>query len=97
MNHYLGPGGDAMDPRVSPLLAADHSRLPPAFVLTAGYDPLHDEGVDYAQRLSQAGTPSTAVCFERQIHGFLLMGRVLDEARAAVELCAAGLRRALRG
>jgi acetyl esterase len=71
------------------------SGLPPALVLTAGHDPLRDEGLAYAQRLSAAGTQCTYVCFERQIHGFLLMGRVLDEANDAVGLCAAALRRAL--
>ena len=71
------------------------SRLPPALVLTAGYDPLRDEGLDYARALTAAGNRATYVCFERQIHGFITMGRVLDEANAAVSLCAAELRRAL--
>jgi acetyl esterase len=92
---YLGGPAHDSDWRASPLLAADLSRLPPALVLTAGYDPLRDEGLQYAQRLTAAGTPCTYVCFERQIHGFVLMGRVLAEARSAVALCAAELRRAL--
>jgi acetyl esterase len=83
------------DWRASPLLHEDLSRLPPAFVLTAGYDPLRDEGLQYAQRLTEAGNVSTLVCFERQIHGFILMGKVIDEANAAVQLCAAQLRQAL--
>ena len=70
--------------------------LPPALVLTAGYDPLRDEGVAYAQRLSEAGVRASLVSFERQIHGFILMGRVIDEANEAVALCADALRRALR-
>ncbi len=93
--HYL-PDPAAFDGwRASPLHHADLSKLPPALVLTAGFDPLRDEGAAYADRLSAAGTPTTYVCFERQIHGFILMGRVLDEARSAVALCAAELRRAL--
>ena len=65
--------------------------LPPALVLTAGFDPLRDEGLDYADRLVAAGNRATYVCFERQIHGFITMGRVIDEANAAVRLCAAEL------
>ena len=70
--------------------------VPPALVLVAGFDPLHDEGVDYAQRLSAAGVRATLVNFERQIHGFITMGKVIDEANDAVAVCAAALRRALR-
>ncbi len=83
------------DWRASPLLAADLSRLPPALVLTAGYDPLRDEGRLYADALSAAGTTAQYICFERQIHGFITMGRVIDEANTAVALCAAVLKRAL--
>jgi len=66
-------------------------------VLTAGFDPLRDEGLQYANALSAAGVPAQYVCFERQIHGFITMGRVLEEANTAVELCAAALSRAWRG
>jgi acetyl esterase len=83
------------DWRASPLLAPDLSRLPPALVLTAGFDPLRDEGRQYADALSAAGNRVQYVCFERQIHGFVPMGRVLDEANTAVDLCAAALRRHL--
>lgn len=95
---YLGERGAAAeaDWRASPLLHSDLSRLPPALVLVAGYDPLHDEGAQYADALSAAGTPATLVSFDRQMHGFILMGGVLDEAHAAVQLCAAQLREALR-
>jgi acetyl esterase len=64
-------------------------------VLTAGHDPLRDEGRQYADALSAAGTRCGYVCFERQIHGFITMGRVIDEANTAVALCAAVLQRAL--
>jgi acetyl esterase len=82
------------DWRASPLLHADLSKLPPALVLTAGFDPLRDEGAQYAQALTAAGNRASYVCFERQVHGFILMGKVLDEANTAVALCAAELRRA---
>ncbi len=94
-DHYLPDPMHDLDWRASPLLHEDFSGLPPAFVLTAGYDPLRDEGLMYSQRLSEAGNRGAHVCFERQIHGFITMGRVLDEANAAVALCAAELRRAL--
>lgn len=94
-DHYLVDSRHDLDWRASPLLCEDLRGLPAALVLTAGYDPLRDEGLQYAQRLSDAGVRSTLVCFERQIHGFILMGRVLDEANDAVQMCAAQLRRAL--
>ena len=93
---YLPDPAQGLDWRASPLLHADHSRLPPALVLTAGFDPLRDEGLQYAQQLSAAGNHATLVNFERQIHGFITMGRVIDEANVAVQLCAAQLRQALR-
>ena len=97
MSHYIPDKAFNLDPRASPLLHPDLSRLPPAFVLTAGYDPLRDEGLHYAQALSKAGNRVTHICFERQIHGFILMGKVLEEANAAVAICASELRRALAG
>lgn len=95
-DHYIVDPTDDLDWRASPLLREDLGGLPPALVLTAGYDPLRDEGLQYAQRLSEAGNRATYVCFERQIHGFILMGKAIDEASTAVTLCAASLRNALR-
>jgi acetyl esterase len=93
--HYCGPDAQTWaDWRASPLLHPDLSGLPPAFVLTAGFDPLRDEGRQYADALAKAGTPSQYLCFERQIHGFITMGRVLTEADTAVGVCALALRRA---
>jgi acetyl esterase len=94
-DHYIDDARHDLDWRASPLLASDLTRLPPALLLTAGYDPLRDEGLEYAAALTRAGNRCTYVCFERQIHGFITMGRVLDEANAAVSMCAAELRRAL--
>ncbi|MEO6895980.1 MAG: alpha/beta hydrolase [Caldimonas sp.] len=93
-NYFDAPSHD-LDWRASPLLRDDLSRLPPSLVLTAGFDPLRDEGLDYADRLVAAGNRATYVCYERQIHGFITMGRVIDEAHSAVHLCAAELARAL--
>lgn len=80
---YLRDERDRADWRASPLLAPDHSRLPPAYILTAGFDPLLDEGRAYADRLTQAGVSVVYECFEGQIHGFLPMGGVIAAARHA--------------
>ena len=95
--HYVPEVGHWNDWRVSPLLHSDLAGLPPALVLTAGFDPLRDEGRQYADALSQAGVACQYVCFERQIHGFILMGRLLTEADTTVALCAGQLRRHLSG
>jgi acetyl esterase len=92
--NYIADPADWADWRASPLLAARHAGLPPALVLTAGFDPLRDEGLQYANALSAAGVPTQYVCFERQIHGFITMGRVIEEAHTAVGLCGTALRRA---
>ena len=94
-DHYIPDPAQDLDWRASPLLHENHAKLPPAFVLTAGYDPLRDEGLQYAHKLSEAGNRATLVNFERQIHGFITMGRVIDEANVAVQLCAAQLKQAL--
>lgn len=94
--HYLPDAALYQDWRASPLLCENLTGLPPALVLTAGYDPLRDEGIQYAQCLTEAGNRATLISFERQIHGFITMGRLIDEANAAVVLCAATLRRELR-
>jgi acetyl esterase len=90
--NYLRDREDAKDWRASPQLATSHANLPPAFVMTAGFDPLRDEGLMYADALSKAGVASQYICFERQIHGFITMGRVMQEANTAVSLCAQVLR-----
>jgi acetyl esterase len=94
-DHYIDDVAHDLDWRASPLLHTDLRKLPPTLVITAGYDPLRDEGLAYSQRLSEAGNRATHICFERQIHGFITMGRVIDEANDAVAICAAALGRAL--
>lgn len=90
--HYLRTPADREDWRASPLLATDFSRLPPAVVITAGFDPLVDEGEDYAQRLIEAGIPVSVRRFPGQIHGFITMGRMIPDAYAAVEEVALAIR-----
>ena len=95
--HYLGRKEDAMDWRVSPLRASSLAGLPPALVITAGFDPLRDEGAAYATRLREAGVTVDYVSFGGMIHGFAGMGRVLDSALRVVALIGGSLRQALRG
>jgi acetyl esterase len=95
--HYIAEAAQWSDWRASPLLAADLTRLPPALVLTAGFDPLRDEGRQYADALSAAGNRVQYICFERQLHGFITMSKLIAEARTAVALCGAVLREALAG
>ncbi len=94
--HYIPNPAQLSDWRASPLLHPDLSKLPPALVLTAGFDPLRDEGADYARRLTAAGNRAAYVHFPRQIHGFVTMGKIIDEANTAVALCAAELKRILK-
>jgi acetyl esterase len=92
--YYLRRPADWLDWRASPALAKSHAGLPPAFVLTAGFDPLCDEGRQYAELLARAGVEVEYRNYTDMIHGFILMGGVLDSANAAVEECCAALRRA---
>ena len=94
IGHYLADDSQREDWRASPLLHPHLAGLPPAMVITAGFDPLRDEGRAYADRLSAAGVPTQYLCFERQIHGFFTMTRITSEAALAVALSAAALRRA---
>ena len=91
---YLRGPQDITDWRASPALAASFGGLPPAFVLTAGYDPLRDEGANYAQLLRDAGVPVEHVLFEGQMHGFITMSKLIDAAAVAFDRCAAALKRA---
>jgi acetyl esterase len=82
MNHYLGDA-DINDWRASPARATTLVGLPPAYVLTAGADPLRDEGDEYATRLKQAGVTVTYRHFPGQFHGFFTMGKLLNQANIA--------------
>jgi acetyl esterase len=84
LRNYLRTDEDARDPRASPLLASDHRGLAPAYIITAGFDPLLDEGAAYAGKLTAAGVAVTYECFEGMVHGFITMGRVLAAANHAL-------------
>lgn len=92
--HYLNSEADRFNPMASPMQARDLSKLPPALILTAEYDPLRDEGELYGQRLREAGVPVTVRRYNGLIHGFFGMGAAIDEARRAVAETAQTLREA---
>ena len=89
---YVRSPKEFHDFRFAPLVAEDLSNLPPALVLVAGYDPLRDEGVDYAKRLIESGNRVTLVNYEGMVHGFFLMGGAVDAARRAIAQSAAALK-----
>jgi acetyl esterase len=87
--HYLGVAGDARDPRLSPFFAANLDGVPPAYVLTAQFDPLVHEIEVYAERLRQAGALAGLARYDGVMHGFFGQAGRLSKARAAqAELCA---------
>jgi len=91
---YLRAPEDAADWQASPLAAPDVGGLPSAFVLTAGYDPLCDEGDAYAARLAASGVAVTHRRFASQIHGFALNGKIIRAAETALDEAAAALKQA---
>jgi len=82
-DHYLNGAADVHDWRASPARAHTLIGLPPAYVLTAGADPLRDEGDEYARRLKEAGVAVTHRTFPGQFHGFFTMGKLLQQANVA--------------
>ena len=82
-DHYLNGAADVHDWRASPARAKTLIGLPPAYVLTAGADPLRDEGDEYAHRLKEAGVAVTHRTFPGQFHGFFTMGKLLQQANVA--------------
>ena len=92
--HYIRNSKDTKDFRYAPLEADDLSSLPPALVIVAGYDPLRDEGVEYAEALIHAGNRVRLSNYEGMVHGFYLMGGMVDASRRAISESAAMLREA---
>ncbi len=92
--HYLAREEQGREPYASPLRAASLAGLPPALVITAGCDPLRDEGEAYAARLRDAGVSVTHIRYPGMFHGFFRMTRILDTAKAALDEVAGALRKA---
>jgi acetyl esterase len=93
--HYLPAGVDLNDPLLSPLRAADLSGLPPAHIHTAGFDPLRDEGKDYAETLERAGVKVHYVCHEHMIHHFYAMAGAIPYAHTALKAVGADIKAVL--
>ena len=82
--HAAHCGTDLLDPRASPIHAADHSGLAPASIFAASHDPLVDQGRAYAALLRSSGVPVTYSSYEGAIHAFITMGGAVDIANRAV-------------
>jgi acetyl esterase len=93
--HYLPPGADPSDPRVSPLLGSHIEGLPKTMIHTAEFDPLRDEGRNYFDRLRREGIEVSYTCHPGMIHLFYGLGAVIPYARKAFEQIGAQIRTAL--
>jgi acetyl esterase len=93
--HYLGAEADRADPKASPLLAENFAGLPPAYVMVAEFDPLHDEGVAYAEKLRAAGVAVTLDDRPAMVHDFIYLQAVLPQAAEALDSAANALKAAL--
>ena len=83
LEHYRNKEEEVNDPLMSPLLTEDLSNLPLAFVCTAAYDPLKDEGAIYAKRLEEAGNHVVFKEYPNVIHGFINMPKISKECLEA--------------
>ena len=92
---YLPEDSDRSDPRVSVLRAPDLSSLPPAYVATAGFDPLRDEGEAFAARLREAGVPVALRRHRGLVHSYANLTAICPSARAAMLEAAGALRMGL--
>jgi acetyl esterase len=92
---YLPADADLNSAKLSPLRAKDFAGLPPAYVMLAGYDPLHDEGLAYAEKLKGAGVKVTVADYAEMVHGFIYLQTVLTQAREAVAKAAKAVKQAL--
>lgn len=92
---YIRSDDDRTDPRASPLLAADFSGLPPAHVATGGFDPLRDEGEEYARRMAAAGVKVSLRRHSTLVHPFVNAVGATPLARAALSEAVGALRMGL--
>lgn len=97
MGHYMGPDADPADPRLSPIKTGDLTGLAPAIVITAGFDPLVDQGECYAKRLDDAGAPVIYRCYDSLAHGFTAFTGAVPAADVACREIAGFVRQAADG
>jgi acetyl esterase len=83
-NHYLENEEDGDNPMASPLIAENLTNLPPALMIVSGHDPLRDEGLEYARKLTEAGVPVEVVLYEEMIHGFISYLGILRQGLEAI-------------
>jgi len=81
INLYLPDKSDRSEPYASPLLAKSHAGLPPALVITAGFDVLRDEGEAYVQKLKEDGVDARYIRYDGVVHGFVSADKLLPQAR----------------
>jgi len=93
--NYVPADTDKSDPRLAPLMTSDLTGLPPAYVMLGGFDPLHDEGLDYAEKLKAAGVSVTVADYPDLVHCFIYLQAVIPQAREAVTAAAVAVRDAL--
>jgi acetyl esterase len=91
-DHYIGVDGDADDAKAAPIRATDLSGLAPATVLTMEFDPLRDEGADYADRMSEAGVAVKYLNYEGQMHTSYSSSLAIDRGKDIVAEVSASLR-----
>ncbi len=94
IDQYL-PVEQRTDPLAAPLCTPELAGVAPALVITARYDPLRDEGADYAARLAAEGVAVDHVCYDDMIHGFFGMTSMVQSARDARDRATSALRAAL--
>ena len=97
VGHYLGPGSDPSDPRASPSRAKDLKGLAPAIVVTAGFDPLVDQGEAYAKALRDAGVPVAYRCYDALAHAFTAFTGAVPAADVACREIAGLVREGYEG
>lgn len=95
VNHYVPNFKEREIPLASPLLCKDFSKLAPAIITIAGFDPLRDEGRDYGDKLRNAGVPTTMLEHPTLCHGYINLTRVIPAADEATEQLFSQLRQAI--
>jgi acetyl esterase len=88
---------DLSDPWLSPAFCSDLRELPPALIVTAGFDPIRDDGLNYAAQLRAAGVPVELLHYSGQFHGFVNFDALIGAARDALARIGSSLTRAYHG